>query len=345
MARILSTSDLRDDNLRKSLLRTVQSGNLNFLIGSGASSPAIPIAGAVEKQIDDLLRENKDDEAAKTAYDFLQKIQGPMNKLVLGDMDTNLQSVQASYDAFLCAIGNLLAERKTNLLPRQATIFTTNYDLFFEKACIANPTLRLNDGFLRSPTLSGRMTFAPRTFFNSTFNSGNLYSYRVEIPAVNLVKLHGSLSWAKVKGNDDIAYEISSAQPLPIDATTAQIRERVESYAIVLPQATKFRTTLLDRTYYDLLRIYANELDRENTVLMALGFSFGDVHLLDLTSRALKNPTLRLMIFAYDSDAAQGYRKTFEQFNNVEIVAPTGAATLTLAELSSCLESLCPAAL
>jgi len=343
MARILSTADLRRDDLRKTLLRTVQSGNLNFLIGSGASAPAIPIAGVIEKEIDTLLQAGKEDDAAKAAYGFLQTIQDPMNKLVSGVADASLQLVQKNYEGFVVAIGNLLAERKTNLLPRQATIFTTNYDLFLEKACVSNPTLRLNDGFTRSPTLSGRMTFSARTFFNSTFNSGNLYSYRVEIPAVNLIKMHGSLSW--VRAADEIAYEISALDSLPDDATAAQIRTRVEHYAIVLPQASKFRTTLLDRTYYDLLRIYANELDRENTALMALGFSFGDAHLLDITTRALKNPTLRLMIFVYEAAAVEGYRKTFERFTNVEIVAPEGDTKFTLAELSACLNSLCPAAL
>lgn len=345
MARILSTADLREDNLRKTLLRTVQSGNLNFLIGSGASSPVIPIAGAVEHQLDELLKLDKEEEAAKAAYAFLQTVQGPMNKLVAGKSDADLQSVQTNYDSFVGAIANLLAERKTTLLPRQATVFTTNYDLFLEKACMGNPTLRLNDGFLRSPALGGGMTFSSRTFFNSTFNSGNLYSYRVEVPSINLVKLHGSLSWAKVKDKDEIAYQISEKEPLPERATATQIKERVESYAIVLPQASKFRTTLMERTYYDLLRIFANELERENTVLMAVGFSFGDAHLRDLTTRALKNPTLRLMIFAYEAKAVDGYRKAFEQFNNVEIVAPADDAKLTLVELSACLNSLCPAPL
>ncbi len=49
----------------------------------------------------------------------------------------------------------------------------------------------------------------------------------------------------------------------------------------------------MDSTYYELLRIYNNELDREGTLLVSFGFSFGDKHILDITRRALKNPTLR----------------------------------------------------
>ncbi|MGH2509214.1 MAG: SIR2 family protein, partial [Ktedonobacteraceae bacterium] len=91
--------------------------------------------------------------------------------------------------------------------------------------------------------------------------------------------------------------------------------------AVVLPQAAKFRETLMDRTYYDLLRIYANSLDRENTVLITFGFSFGDEHIRDITMRALKNPTLRLMIFAFNSAARDSFAKMFQQYSNVEIVA------------------------
>ena len=50
----------------------------------------------------------------------------------------------------------------------------------------------------------------------------------------------------------------------------------VDAYAVVLPQTKKFHTTLMDSTYYELLRIYANELDREGTLLVSFGFSFGD---------------------------------------------------------------------
>ena len=32
-------------------------------------------------------------------------------------------------------------------------------------------------------------------FFNVLYSTGNLYNYQVEIPAINLIKLHGSLNW------------------------------------------------------------------------------------------------------------------------------------------------------
>ena len=59
-------------------------------------------------------------------------------------------------------------------------------------------------------------------------------------------------------------------------------------FYMILPKKDKFKETLLNRVYYDMLRIYANELDKENTLLITNGFSFDDEHILDITKRALK---------------------------------------------------------
>ncbi|MGH9772965.1 MAG: SIR2 family protein, partial [Candidatus Acidiferrales bacterium] len=89
------------------------------------------------------------------------------------------------------------------------------------------------------------------------------------------------------------------------------------NYAVILPQVTKFKTTLMDRTYYELLRIYANELDRENTLLVAFGFSFSDEHIRDITRRALENPTLRLIAFSHSNKDRQAFARMFGEYNNV----------------------------
>lgn len=57
---------------------------------------------------------------------------------------------------------------------------------------------------------------------------------------------------------------------------------------IVNPAKRKFEETVLEQSYYDLLRIYANELDRNNALLLVFGFSFADEHILELTKRAIR---------------------------------------------------------
>src|SRR5262249_46314997 len=131
MARALKL-DSADEDIRKDLARSIQSANLNFLIGSGASFPAIPTAGAVEAEIASLFEAGNPDGAYLKLYDFLATIQAPTNSLIAGSGDGTITSTVANYIEYVGTIEAILSERRTSLLPKQATIFTTNYDLFIE---------------------------------------------------------------------------------------------------------------------------------------------------------------------------------------------------------------------
>jgi len=72
-----------------------------------------------------------------------------------------------------------------------------------------------------------------------------------------------------------------------------------------------------------MLRIFANVLDKENTLLIAEGFSFSDEHILDIIKRGLRNPTLKLIIFCYLKEELEAFSRKFSTFNNVEIVYST----------------------
>lgn len=341
MAHILNIEEVGKD-IRKALARSFQSGNVNFLIGSGASTPAIPAAGQIEQEIADLIEAGDEDNARLQMYNFLAGIQEPTNAIITGEEHADNQQTLAHYTAFLGIVQTILSERRTTLLPKQATIFTSNYDLFIEKASISYPALKLNDGFTRVPSLDNRMEYSSRNFFNTIYNTGNLYNYKVEIPCINLIKLHGSLSWHK--DGDEIVFSVSVKEMLPEEKTPTQIREFNEGYAVVLPQTAKFRTTLMDRTYYELLRIYANELDRENSLLVSFGFSFGDEHIRDITRRALKNPTLRLIAFAYSDADRASFEQIFSGHNNVEIIAPSEGANIDFVKFNDALRGLLPKA-
>jgi hypothetical protein len=155
------------------------------------------------------------------------------------------------------------------------------------------------------------------------------------------MKLHGSLSWKK--DGDDILFSVTSLAPLPPTKTPKEVKEFVDRYAVVLPETRKFHTTLMDGTYYELLRIYANELDREGTLLVAFGFSFGDKHILDITKRALRNPTLKLVVFAFEDTDREAFLKMFEDYNNVDIIAPGTLLRIDFARFNGVLRSILPA--
>jgi SIR2-like domain len=337
VARILNANDLGEE-LRKRLLRSFQSGNINFLLGSGASLPAIPTAGLIEVEIAEMISAGRNEEAYARMYAFLKSVHEPTKKLINDEeCEDNLASLRC-YEALLTTIEEILLARRTTILPRQATVFTTNYDLFLEKASAACPSTIFNDGFSRSPSLGHRMDYSSRNFFRATYNTGNLYDYRVEMPCINLIKLHGSLSWQKDK--DGILLRLEAVKLLDDDSTHEDRVKFTAACAVVLPQAAKFHETLMDRTYYDLLRIYANSLDRENTVLIVFGFSFGDEHIRDITMRALKNPTLRLMLYAFNSEARDRFAELFQQYSNVEIIAPGAEGELQFKHFNDSLSSI-----
>jgi len=66
----------------------------------------------------------------------------------------------------------------------------------------------------------------------------------------------------------------------------------------------------MNQTYYELLRIFANELEKENSTLFVLGFSFRDEHLRQMILRAASgNPTLQILIFCYSRADKTEYEK------------------------------------
>jgi hypothetical protein len=334
------------------LTRLFQSGNINFLIGSGASCPAIQMAGLIEKEVEELFRSGKEDEARQNLFKFVYETQICNDLVINSEIESKLPKESSKdyqfrlkaakdtlthYEKFIDIIGALLAERKTSLLPKQANIFTTNYDLFIEKASEAFSEVLLNDGFSRSPNLNGECRFSSRNFFNSIFNNGNLYSYRVEIPCINLLKIHGSFSWRKA--DDRILFKSERSQPITENDKTAKAKF-VDDLALILPKNDKYRDTILDRTYYDLLRLYANQLDKESSLLIAFGFSFVDKHILEITLRALKNPTLQLIVFAYTEGEVPKFETSFAGHRNVTIVSPQENSTNDFAKFNHALASV-----
>lgn len=339
MAHALTIASNRK-HISDTLFKLFQSTRLNILIGSGASMPAISVAGDLESEVQGLYDSGRADEATTKLYEFLEYINTTTYNLVNKTFDANIEVVQQGYIGLFKNVERILNERRTNILPKQINVFTTNYDLFIEDSLENFDSVSLNDGFNRIPSLTGKFKFSTNCFFNAIFNNGNLYNYKVEIPTVNLFKLHGSMSWMHNDGN--IVYQIDNRVPRPPGSNVDILNDYIDTHALILPRKHKFAETVLQQTYYDLLRLYANELDKENTTLLVFGFSFADEHIVEITKRSLKNPTLKILIFAYDDTAKESFQVLFDQYHNVDVITTGTDEPLDFIKLNELIGEVLP---
>ena len=73
-----------------------------------------------------------------------------------------------------------------------------------------------------------------------------------------------------------------------------------------------------------------NELEKENSVLFVMGFSFADEHIAEITLRLAKsNPTLTILIFAYDEDSKLDIQQNLKNTDQRNIKIYTLEAPLT----------------
>lgn len=75
--------------------------------------------------------------------------------------------------------------------------------------------------------------------------------------------------------------------------------------------------------------MYANALEKENTLLFAAGFSFADEHIASITKRAADvNPTLQIIVFAYNDKEEESFKMNLGLMpacvnNNITILTPS----------------------
>lgn len=334
--------------------KIIESSHLNFLIGSGTSKPFLGTLGEIEKLLTDLATKKDNDkkivvDASIKKHYYDVAIKG--NKGILNGTSAKLIATKENYNDFIEAINTILIKRKSNLISKQANLFTTNMDLFME-VTLENSNIAFNDGF------SGRLnpTFGTENYHNTIKKTSTHYEYQSEVPLFNLFKMHGSVNW-KQKA-DDIIYDydlkiLNDINNVPLESDdvleieyeeggTWKCHTIDELYAkptiakkdahdeylnaydklvMINPTKEKFKTTTVNYTFYELLRMYSNHLERENSVLFVFGFSFADEHICQITKRVAKsNPTLLIVIFAFCLDDKNNIEKLLPNIPNVKYV-------------------------
>ena len=273
----------KDRELIKRLRQLAITKQLNFLIGSGASAKSIG-----------LMRDFKDDvSSGKTANDFLtEKIKEVSIKLLDEtyefDEGHKISGNLEDYYEFIKVIIDVLNLSNSRQAPKSANIFTTNYDLFLEKAV---DRLLLNSRFIFNDGAKGYFT---RELDSSNYNQVVSYkglndNYISEIPSISLIKPHGSVNWQEEQEKIYICNHVTK-NPM-----------------IVKPTGLEAQDTFLNNYFHEMLRVFQLELDKPQSVLFIIGFSFQDKHIGKMILRALKNPELMMYVFAYSDSDRQIY--------------------------------------
>ena len=320
MAQIMDYKEQQTD-ISSMLIRSISAGNLNFLLGAGCSQPAISTLDVTEKVINNAYKNGREIEGLKLTYKFLSSIIKINSKLVSEKPEDVIQHTRNTYIKFLNNLLKLLQKRSTTLHFKLINIFTTNYDLFLEDAGAKIPNLFLNDGFHRNTNLENKFYFSSHEFFNYRGYFDALYDYKIDLPVFNLIKLHGSLSW-RVDSDNRIAFNNEFPKELTADESEEEdaLHRYNSALAVVLPNAQKYRDSVITDIYYDLIRLFSYELERPNSVFLAMGFSFRDEHLSKVISRGLRNSSLLFVAFAHNDKDVSFLENKFKECNNFIIV-------------------------
>ncbi|WP_314555970.1 SIR2 family protein [uncultured Rothia sp.] len=299
------------------------SKNVNFLIGSGCSSGAIGTMNTYWQQASEKNNHNLIEcgdgkycsdcrnEGNKLLTEDVKRISEMILEKYENTEEANfkkIQDVSKVYISFVQEVINLMNRMNSRQNPRNINIFTTNYDLFIENALdkvSKTETFVINDG---------ARGYFKRVLDSSNFNRTVSYrgpsnNYVDEIPSISLIKPHGSVNWEKTA---DEEIEIKA--------------EVVDIPVVVNPDGHESRETFEENYFHDMLRIFQTELDKPQSVLFVIGFSFQDKHIAKMMQRALRNKELNVYIFCYSNNTEGTIRKNLEcddkDIKNLKFIRP-----------------------
>lgn len=362
-------------------LDDLQGKNLNFLIGAGASAGLVRTLDIplLDMSFEDLYTSTTLVKRQRKVLDFIWFQLWIKDTLINRDKIKALKRSQSTesklalnvirnYIKFVTNLANFLDSEGYDK-PKRANIFTTNYDSSFELAfdfvSLRNKLVYFNDG---------SRGFFDRYVSTENFNLNVSHSavtdnFRRSIPTINLLKVHGSITWdksgednIKVSMNPEIFSEVSkiaknlfneldkkgiiykvffdqsieeykTKKNLEVklcdelsdfyETHQKNIEEFISKYhelQVVNPTKEKFRETVFQQNYYQMLRMLSFELEKRDAILVVFGFSFADEHIREIIKRSLINPYLKVYIICFDKKSKEKIQLLLEdiQSNNIE---------------------------
>jgi NAD-dependent SIR2 family protein deacetylase len=179
--------------------------------------------------------------------------------------------------------------RRKATLPR-AKIFTLNYDTLFEQAGIKG-NYTVIDGF----SFSFPRYFSGRNFDydvvlrdKSRLKEEDNFVNRV----FHLYKPHGSVDWERTKEG-------------------IKQSEKVEKALMIYPKDSKYESSY-EQPFFEMMSRFQQNLRKENVLLICIGFSFNDKHIVTAIQEALEqNAGFQLMVVNKGIDQSDNFKWLF----------------------------------
>jgi hypothetical protein len=300
----------------KELKEIIQSGHINLLIGSGCSLDYLTTLNDIENRMND---ESSKEHAQKDYYKLIKKSKAVLDESLESDADekVKLTKTKQNYDSFLGFWANTISSRSLHIVNKQVNIFTTNFDMCMEDSC-ERLSISYNDGF------AGQInpTFRVENFNKIQRYKSLQFDNTSDIPLFNIIKLHGSVSWKEK--DEKIVYSNGSHIADDLESKLGDDFEKgYKKIAVINPNAEKHFETVIDTNYASMLRKFTLELEKENSVLIIIGFSLTDKHIKNLLYGVIKsNPTLIVVFFSYSQYDETTDKHEEKKNPNLYVISP-----------------------
>ena len=242
---------------------------------------------------------NKADENAQKIDQIIKEARNFILEKCLNEKNIKDKRDNELLEVYKTFYKKLLTRNST--LPR-LNIFTTNYDLYSERA-MDSLGIHYVNGFTGgiskyfNPTIFNYALAEKMDLSQSKWNVIDNFFY--------LYKIHGSVNWVE---NDD---EGKLFKIQEIQDPTFDILENKPT-VMIHPTPLKYNASL-GSPYSDLFREFQKKLMQNNNILVTIGYSFSDEHINNLIFQAFTIPSFRLIIIGSEKQS-----ETIEKLYNLD---------------------------
>lgn len=233
------------------------------------------------------ITKKKGDEPIEDTIAKIEKVIKSKCELILPDNSPHIKFLEK------------ITKRKVTL-PR-AKIFTLNYDTLFEQAGRLG-NFSIIDGF--------SFTY-PRTFSGRNFDYDIVQRDKSRVKeednfvkrVFHLYKPHGSVNWTKDK-----------------DGLIKQA-ENIDKALMIYPKDSKYENSY-EQPFFEMMSRFQQNLRLNNLLLICIGFSFNDKHIVSAIQEALQqNPSFQLLVVNKGIDNSMAWlTKIAKEHTNVVLV-------------------------